>query len=126
MKIIFDIDTCEINILNDTVGIYGDNIDVKLNRHNKTADLRNMRFELTTEVNKQKTFHFWPPNGLKFLNTDQDLLFSTSISYPPSTDVVVKIVFTYNNNSYEKSIGFYSLEEFTDHESVMQDFDIRR
>lgn len=126
MKIIFDIDTCEINILNDTIGIYGDNIDVKLNRHNKTVDLRNMRFELTTEVNEQKTSYFWPPNGLKFLSTDQDLLFSTSISYPPSTDVVVKIVFTYNNNFYEKSIGFYSLEEFTDHESVMQNFDIRR
>jgi hypothetical protein len=111
MDIIFDTLTHDIDFVDDSRGSHGDNINIKLNRHGETINLKGMKIVITVDSNAGPQEYVWPGNGPRYVSTNQDFLIAYPIKYIPMEIVTIKIIVTYQGEQYGKEITFESLED---------------
>ena len=50
----------------------------------------------------------WPPPGVKYVQTDQEILETDSVNYPPDRDLTLHVWLDYAGNHFEYNYDFHS------------------
>lgn len=109
MDILFDVLQRTLNIVqNDSDMSYGADINAKLNRYNQTVPLANVEFGFTLNVDDVEIeSQSWPPSGVKYGRTDQDILASYRLNWKPDDNVSINVWLIDNAGiRHEDSVSF--------------------
>ena len=90
MDMIFDTATGQLTI--DTAGVqpWGADLRAVLNRHGNVVNLRGIEMRLTITADGAEIFDLsLPPAGVRYKQTDQDILATGRVSWQPDQEISV-------------------------------------
>lgn len=71
---------------------FGDTLAAVLNRHGQAVSLTGVSFGFALSLNGNETAsQSWPPDGVKFRKTDQDVLATYRLRWAPGDEVSVSV-----------------------------------
>ena len=90
MKALFDVATRSFTIEAGDPQFSGDVLTADINRHGNVIPLRGVSFGFSLIVNSSVADEqAWPPEGVRYSKTDQDILASYRLRWQPEDDVQV-------------------------------------
>ena len=90
MDVVFDTATGQLSI--DTAGVHpwGADLRAMLNRHGQTINLRGVEMRLTITADGAQVFDMaLPPPGVRYRQTDQDVIATGRVNWQPDQAIVV-------------------------------------
>jgi len=95
MRIIYDTATGNFTFDESTVRPFGANIEARLNRHGQTVHFDGLEYGVTiTRNNGAPETHTFPPSGVVYRNTDQDVLTALTVRWRPEDAIKLNVWIT--------------------------------
>ena len=90
MDVIFDTATGQLSIDHTSIRPHGADLRAMLNRHGQTINLRGVEMSLTISADGSEIYAMHlPPPGVKYKQTDQDILATGRVSWRPDQQIEV-------------------------------------
>ena len=90
MDMIFDTATGQLSIDHTSIHPHGADLRAMLNRHGQTINLRGVQMRLTITAGGTEIFDLsLPPEGVRYKQTDQDILATGRVSWQPDQEISV-------------------------------------
>lgn len=90
MDMIFDTATGQLSIDHSAVNSWGADLRAVLNRHGNTVNLKGVEMRLTITADGAEVFDLsLPPAGVRYKQTDQDVLATGRVRWKPDQSIAV-------------------------------------
>jgi len=90
MDAVFDVATRTLALTDDEVTPFGCDLSARLLRHGQTIPLRGVSFGFSLAIDGTLADEqAWPPEGTRYVKTDQDVLATYRLRWQPEDDVQV-------------------------------------
>lgn len=107
MRISFDVVTRLLTLDQAAAKPWGADLQAHINRHGKRLDIRGLTVGVSVSANGEQTLHrTWPPKGVKFSRTDQDVLLTQRARWSPDDEVVIDAWFNLAGDLYRDAWTF--------------------
>jgi len=111
MNIVFDTQEKTFSIDTDVIHSCGADAHAILNRYGQTIPLAGVTFGIVLEVDGEITQQCtWPPDGAKFVKTDQDCIATYRLNWEPGQEITVTATLNSPNVDLTDSVTFTSPE----------------
>jgi hypothetical protein len=90
MDMLFDTATGQLSIVQSEISPWGAPLRAVLNRHGQTINLKGVEMSLTITADGEQVFNMHlPPAGVRYKQTDQDILATGQVQWQPDQEISV-------------------------------------